>query len=191
MNDTRVDGYIFWLAEYLSRKFQDSKRKKTLDAAVKDAFFSFVNAYPVTQGNDNTVNFYTVLKSDDYRRMVFFKNFYGNEYSDHDVENLVYNSFEFSVKEFVNGTPPEYMQDGEYIFSDADEEIYTKIREVEKLISKAFDTTLKPLGKPGDTNRILEMVESEELSVSQAQRDAFFTYISDCLKPRRKVLGKR
>ena len=197
MNDKRVDGYIFWLAEYLSRKFQSSKRKQTLETAVKDANDSFTEVYLITQSNDDIATFNTIKKSDDYKRMVFFKTFYGKEYGDKEsVENLIYNNkYIFCVTEFVNGAPPEYMKDGKYRFSDADEAIYSKIQKADKFIHKTFDQTLKFFGKPGDKERILEMVKSVELPdsvhhlpVNEAQRYAFFLCIADCLKPRQHPL---
>jgi len=194
MSDKRVDGYIFWLAEYLSRKFQWSEQKITLETAIKDANNSFADVYPITQHSDDIATFNAIAKGDNYRRMVFFKFFYGKEHIDLESdEALIYcgvNGYDyiFSVAEFVNGAPPGYIKYGKYIFSDADEAIFGKIQKADKLIHKAYDETLKLLGKPGDKERILEMVKNEELSVSEAQRSAFFIKISDCLKPRQEPL---
>ena len=128
--------------------------------------------------------------------MIFFKTFYGNE-GNESSDELTYGDDEyiFSVAEFVNGAPPEYMKDGKYIFSDADEAIFAKIQKADELIDEAFDKTLKFLGKPEDKERILEMVkilemdENEKFSVSETQRVTFFIWVSDCLKPRKLPLS--
>ncbi|SBW10830.1 hypothetical protein KL86DPRO_70052 [uncultured delta proteobacterium] len=164
MDSRKVDGYIFWLSEYLARNFQQTDGPQQIELAAKEAVNLFTEHYPF-ELTKNVINDFSSIENDiNFRKISFYERIFQKKLS------------KDRIPQHINATEEERKN---YVPKEYDELIFKKFDYAGTIQKNAFYQTLKNLGEPEDAKNIIDMLKNDEISIDEEAYEAFIVSISN------------